>query len=59
MLKDNLDGMLVDALKARDDLEVKCLVHVEVQRDLDGLYESIFQELSEFPEEDSQRREVG
>lgn len=59
VMKKNLDEMLADARTVRAELEVKAATHVEAQRDLDSLYESIFTGPSPgFPEEDKRERET-
>lgn len=51
--KTNLDTMLEDAKKVRLDLEARVATHERAQRDLDNLYDSIFNGPSPgFPEED-------
>lgn len=59
VMKKNLDEMLADARTVRAELEVRAATHVEAQRDLDSLYESIFTGPSPgFPEEDERERET-
>lgn len=51
--------MLEDARTVRGDLEQKVATHMQAQKDLDGLYESIFTGPSPgFPEEDDREREM-
>lgn len=57
-MKNNLDAMLSEAKRIRDDLESKAATHVQRQKDLDSLYESIFTGPSPgFPEEDERERD--
>lgn len=59
VMKKNLDEMLADARTVRDELEIRAATHMEAQRDLDSLYESIFTGPSPgFPEEDARERET-
>jgi hypothetical protein len=59
VMKKNLDEMLADAKTVRGELEIRAATHVEAQRDLDSLYESIFTGPSPgFPEEDQRERET-
>jgi hypothetical protein len=59
VMKKNLDEMLADATTVRCELEVRAATHLEAQKDLDSLYESIFTGPSPgFPEEDQQERET-
>ncbi|POS72595.1 hypothetical protein DHEL01_v209010 [Diaporthe helianthi] len=59
VMKTNLDEMLADARTVRDELDVRAATHVEAQRELDSLYESIFTGPSPgFPEEDQQEHET-
>ena len=51
--------MRVEALEIRDKLEQETARHEQAQRDLDGLYNSIFEgPTPEFPEEDATERRV-
>lgn len=51
--KTNLESMLEDAKKVRADLEARVATHKQAQKDLDNLYDSIFNGPSPgFPEED-------
>ncbi|KAH8886881.1 hypothetical protein GQ53DRAFT_726749 [Thozetella sp. PMI_491] len=55
-----LDQMLADALQVRDDLKGLQGRHDQAQRDLDNLYDAIFQGPSPgFPEEDSKEGAAG
>lgn len=59
VMKKNLDEMLADAKTVRGELEIRAATHVEAQRELDSLYESIFTGPSPgFPEEDQRERET-
>lgn len=56
-LKKNVDGMLAEALGAKEKLERDVALHKRAQMDLDNLYDSIFQGPSPgFPEEDERER---
>ncbi|ROW09513.1 hypothetical protein VMCG_02172 [Cytospora schulzeri] len=58
VMKNNLEAMFSDAKRVRDELESKVATHVQKQKDLDSLYESIFTGPSPgFPEEDARERE--
>ncbi|KAL1876470.1 hypothetical protein Daus18300_002714 [Diaporthe australafricana] len=60
VMRKNLDEMLADARALRAELEIRAATHVQAQRDLDSLYESIFTGPSPgFPEEDGRERETG
>lgn len=59
VMRKNLDEMLADATALRAELEIRAATHVQAQRDLDSLYESIFTGPSPgFPEEDERERET-
>ncbi|KAI1335586.1 hypothetical protein F5Y15DRAFT_241166 [Xylariaceae sp. FL0016] len=58
--KENLEGMRSEAVAARNDLEAQVARHSQAQRDLDGLYDSIFTgPTPEFPEEDTSEKSAG
>ncbi len=53
-----LEAMLADALKARDEFKLLASRHQQAQQDLDSLYESIFQGPTPgFPDEDDKEAE--
>lgn len=57
--KKNLDDMLEDARRIRGELEGSVAVHERAQKELNGLYESIFNGPSPgFPEEDERERDL-
>lgn len=59
VMKTNLDAMLEEAKTAQRDLEGKAEIHTEAQKELDRLYEFVFQEPTpEFPEVGAREREV-
>jgi hypothetical protein len=56
----SLKQLREDALRARDELEALAAKHAEAQKELDGLYDSIFQgPTPDFPEEDDKERSSG
>ncbi|KAK6087318.1 hypothetical protein SCUP234_01949 [Seiridium cupressi] len=53
----NLKNLHEEAVRARTELEQQSARHTQAQRDLDGLYNSIFHGVTpEFPEEDNKER---
>ncbi|KAI3391750.1 hypothetical protein diail_6844 [Diaporthe ilicicola] len=59
VINKNLVEMLADARALRGELEIRAATHVQAQKDLDSLYESIFTGPSPgFPEEDERERET-
>lgn len=59
VMKANLDEMLEEARTAQRELEDKVAVHTEAQKDLDSLYDFVFQgPLLEFPEIEAREKDV-
>ncbi|KAI0125631.1 hypothetical protein BJ170DRAFT_596870 [Xylariales sp. AK1849] len=58
-MEKNLKNLQQEALGTQSSLEQQVARHVEAQRDIDGLYDSIFQgPTPEFPEEDDRERQT-
>ncbi|KAJ4390539.1 hypothetical protein N0V93_004135 [Gnomoniopsis smithogilvyi] len=59
VMKTNLDAMLEEAKTAQCELEAKAAVHTEAQKDLDRLYDYVFQDpIPGFPEVEERAREM-
>lgn len=59
VMKTNVDAMLEEARTAQRELEGKVAVHTEAQKELDQLYEFVFQgPMPDFPEADAREREL-
>lgn len=58
-MKKSIETMLAEAARVKTGLEQDVARHNQAQRDLDGLYDSIFKgPTPEFPEEDAKEREL-
>lgn len=59
VMKTNIDAMLEEAKAAQRGLTAKATVHKEAQRELDQLYDFVFQDsIQGFPEVDAREREA-